>query len=97
MPAPVALIPMSAASYDLRFDPNDVDGDLVVECWISHGPRAGDPSFDPQVGDRVVVRDADEEPDDAVVIRRDGNRVWVRIELTADIIRATELASSATG
>ena len=30
-----------ATPYDLWFDLNEVGGDLVVECWISHGPRAG--------------------------------------------------------
>ena len=31
--------------YDLWFDPNSVGGDMVVECWISHGPGASDPDF----------------------------------------------------
>lgn len=69
------------ASYDLWFDPNEVGADLVVECWVSHGRRAEDPSFDPAVGDRVRVGDEDEVPLRARVTRRDGNRVWVQVEL----------------
>ncbi len=48
--------------YDLWFDPNQVGGDLVVECWISHGPRADDQGFDPQPGDTVFIGDDDEAP-----------------------------------
>lgn len=70
-----------AAPYDLWFDPNEVGADLVVECWVSHGPRAADRSFDPAVGDRVRVGDDDEIPLRARVTRRDGDRVWVRVEL----------------
>lgn len=44
-----------------------------------------------------MVGDEDEEPERAVVVRRDGNRVGVRIELSAEIIRATQRPSSATG
>ena len=72
---------MTVAPYDLWFDPNGVDGDLVVECWLSHGPRARDNSFDPQPGDTVLVGDDEEEPSRAQVLRRDGDRVRVRIEL----------------
>jgi len=82
---------MTAPAYDLTYDPNDVDGNLVVECWISHGPRAADSAFDPQAGDALLVGDEEEPPLHAAVLRRDGNRVWVRIELP------TELPSSATG
>ena len=39
--------------FDLKYDPNEVGGDMVVECWISYGPpaRADDPSFDPRAGE----------------------------------------------
>jgi hypothetical protein len=69
------------AGYDLSFDPNDVGGDLVVECWISHGPRADDADFDPQPGDWLLVGDDEGDPLKARVTRREGNRVWVQIEL----------------
>ena len=67
---------------DLWFDPNQVGGDLVVECWISHGPRAGDRAFDPQPGDTVLVGDDDEAPLSARVTRREADRVWVQVALT---------------
>jgi len=69
--------------YDLHYDPNEVGGDLVVECWISHGPRAHDVSFDPQAADMVTVGDDEEPPLRGRVVRRDGNRVWVQLDLTA--------------
>ena len=68
---------------DLRFDPNEVDGALVVECWISLGPRADDPNFDPRPGDLLTVSDDEAPPEPARVVRRDGNRVWVQIVLGA--------------
>ena len=68
-------------AYDLWFDPNLVGGDLVVECWISHGPRADDASFDPRPGDWVDVGDEDEPPLRARVTRREADRVWVQISL----------------
>ena len=71
-------------SYDLWFDPNSVGGDMVVECWISHGPRADDSTFDPSPGDRLTVGDGDEAPLRARVVKRDGDRVSVQIELSAD-------------
>lgn len=71
----------NVAEYDLSYDPNEVGPDLVVECWISHGPRADDPSFDPVPGDTVVVGDDEEAPLKARVIRRDENQVWVQVEL----------------
>lgn len=70
--------------YDLWVDPHIVDGDLVGECEISRGPRADDPSFDPQVGDDVLIGDDDEEGVDvlhATVLRREGISVWVKIKL----------------
>ncbi len=67
--------------YDLFYDASSVGADLVVETWISHGPRANDATFDPQPGDWVTVGD-DEEPDiRARVIRRCADRVWTLIEL----------------
>lgn len=68
-------------AYDLSFDPNDVGPDLVVECWISHSPRAGDDTFDPQPGDVLKAGDDEGEPLKGRVVRRDGNRVWVQLEL----------------
>lgn len=72
---------MTDEAFDLRYDPNEVGGDLVVECWISHGPRADDPGFHPQPADSVTLGDEEEPPIRARVVRRDGNRVWVQIEL----------------
>lgn len=69
------------AGYDLCFDPNDVGGDLVVECWISQSPRAHDEGFDPQPGDRLLVGDDEGDPLRGRVTRRDGSRVWVQVEL----------------
>lgn len=68
-------------SADLVFDPNDVGPDCVVECWISQGPRAGDRSFDPRPGDRVRVVDEDGETLAGRVVTREGNRVWVQVEI----------------
>lgn len=74
---------MTQEGYDLRYDPNEVGGDLVVECWISHSPRAHDVSFDPQAADLVTVGDDEEPPLRGRVVRRDGNRVWVQLDLAA--------------
>jgi hypothetical protein len=71
-------------AFDLRYDPNEVGGDLVVECWISQGPRAEDPGFDPQPADIVTLGDEEEPALRGRVVRRDGNRVWVQIELPSD-------------
>jgi len=54
---------------------------LLVETWISHGPRTDDTVFDPRVGDWVDVGDDEEPPCPARVTRRDGNRVWVQLDL----------------
>ena len=75
------LTPMNAPMYDLWYDATSVGADLVVETWISHGPRATDPSFDPQPGDWVTAGDDDEPPCRARVTRRSVNLVWVRLEL----------------
>ena len=72
---------METARYDLWYDATSVGADLVVETWISHGPRADDPTFDPRPGDWLLVGDDDEPPCRARVIRRDGNRVWTQLEL----------------
>ena len=68
-------------AYDLWYDANTVGGDLVVTCWISHGPRAGDLSFDPQPGDRVLLGDEEEAPLRARVVRREGDRVTAQVDL----------------
>ena len=73
---------MPAQDYDLRYDPNTVGADLVVETWISHSPRANDTTFNPQPGDWVLIGDDEEPPVRSRVIRRDGNRVWVQLDLT---------------
>lgn len=72
---------MTLRPYDLWYDATGVGADLVVETWISHGPRADDPSFDPQPGQWLLVGDDDEPPCRARVTRRDANRVWVQLEL----------------
>lgn len=72
---------MSAAGYDLWYDATSVGADLVVETWISHGPRASDPTFDPQPGDLVLVGDNEEPLLRARVTRRNDNHVWVQVEL----------------
>ncbi|MGH3850731.1 MAG: hypothetical protein ACRDRT_13685 [Pseudonocardiaceae bacterium] len=71
---------MTDEGYDLRYDPNEVGGDLVVECWISHSPRASDPNFDPEPADAVTIGDDEEPAYRGRVVRRDGNRVWVQID-----------------
>ncbi|MHB1534588.1 MAG: hypothetical protein ACYC1D_08260 [Acidimicrobiales bacterium] len=75
---------MTDEAFDLRYDPNEVGGDLVVECWISQGPREEDPGFDPQPADMVTLGDEEEPPLRGRVVRRDGKRVWVQIELPSD-------------
>jgi len=55
---------------------------MVAECWISHGPRAGDADFDPAPGDWLTVGDGDEAPLRARVIKRQGDRVSVQTELS---------------
>lgn len=72
---------MASGPYDLSFDPNDVGPDLVVECWISQSPRAGDHRFAPQPGDAVTVGDDEGPPLHGRVTRRDGNRVWVQVQV----------------
>lgn len=68
-------------TFDLEYDPNEVGGDMVVECRISHGPRADDVAFDPQPGDWLLVGDHEEEPRRARVVRREANRLWMQLNL----------------
>ena len=75
------MVAVESHPYDLTFDPNDVGPDLVVECWISQGPRAHDPAFDPHPGDEVTVGDDEGPTLRARVTRREGNRVWVQVRL----------------
>lgn len=72
---------METTGYDLWYDATSVGADLVVETWISHGPRASDTSFDPRPGDWLLVGDDEQPPCRARVIRRDGNRVWTQLDL----------------
>lgn len=75
------MLSMGSSTYDLWYDATSVGADMVVECWISHGPRATDAAFDPQPGDRVLVGDDEERPLRARVVRRQGDRLSVQIEL----------------
>lgn len=75
------MMAMESGPYDLSFDPNDVGPDLVVECWISQSPRAGDDRFAPEPGDAVTVGDDEGPPLHGRVTRRDGNRVWVQVQV----------------
>jgi hypothetical protein len=68
-------------TYDLRYDPTEVGADMVVECWMSQGPRCDDESFDPRVGDWLWVGDDEVPRRRARVTKRDGNRVWVQMYL----------------
>ena len=45
------------------------------------GPRADDSSFDPRPGDRVTLVDEDRETLQGRVTSRDGNHVWVQVEI----------------
>ncbi len=74
---------VAAEFCDLWFDPNSVGGDMVAECWISHGPRADDAGFDPAPGDWLTVGDGDEAPLRARVVKRQGDRVSVQIQMSA--------------
>ncbi len=68
-------------TFDLEYDPNEVGGDMIVEYWISHGPRADDTAFDPQPGDWLAVCDREKPRRQARVLRREANRVWVQMKL----------------
>jgi hypothetical protein len=80
-PTPDSLSVVDDSRYDFWYDATAVGGDLVVETWISHGPRADDACFDPQPGDWVLVGDDEEPSCRARVVRRDGNRAWTQLEL----------------
>ena len=88
------MIDVNSTAYDLWYDANTVGADLVVETWISHGPRADDSSFDPRPGDWVLLGDEDEAPQRAQVIRRDGNRVWTQIALPTAIAPAASATAT---
>jgi hypothetical protein len=77
----MVIVATSTAAYDLWYDATTVGADLVVECWISHGPRAEDPTFDPRLGDQVTVGDDEEAPLRGRVVRRDGDRLAVQVRL----------------
>ncbi len=85
---------MESDRYDLWYDATTVGADLVVETWISHGPRSTDATFDPQPGDWVTVGDDEEPSIRGRITRRDDNKVWVQLEL--DLV-ATDAASQAVG
>jgi len=72
---------MTAVRYDLWYDATAVGRGLVVETWISHGPKSNDAAFDPQPGQWVLVGDDDEPACRARVIRRESDRVWVQLDL----------------
>jgi hypothetical protein len=74
------VVGATAGAYDLWYDATCVGADLIVECWISHGPRADDPTFDPQPGDQVSVGDDEEAPLRSRVVRRQGDRVAVLVQ-----------------
>ena len=77
-----ALKHVSGPDYDLSYDPNEVGPDLVVECWLPRGPRSiVDPTFDPKPGDIVTIGDDEEGPLSARVVRRDGWRIWLQVQL----------------
>lgn len=75
------MVSVGRSTYDLWYDATSVGPDLVVECWISHGPRATDADFDPQPGDHVILGDNEEPPLQARVVRRNGDRVAVQVDL----------------
>jgi hypothetical protein len=77
----MGIVEATTAAYDLWYDATTVGADLVVECWISHGPRADDPTFDPAPGDQVTVGDDEEAPLRGRVVRREGDRVSVQVQL----------------
>ena len=79
--------------YDLWYDATSVGADLVVETWISHGPRASDSTFDPQPGDWVTVGDDEEPTCRGRVTRRDTNKVWVQLDLGLVAAESSGLAS----
>lgn len=79
---------MAETRADLLYDPNDIGPDCVVRSRISNGPRGQDPTFDPQIGDRVVLIDHDGEILCGRVTDRCGDGVWVQAELTEPLSRS---------
>lgn len=77
----MATVGASLGSFDLWYDATTVRDDLVVECSISSGPRAGDPTFDPKPGDHVLVGDNEELPLPSRVLSRQDDRVTVRLQI----------------
>ena len=77
----IGLPIVNAPEYDLWYDANSVGADLVVETWISHGPRSSDPLFDPHAGEWLLAGDDEEPPCRARVTRRVANRVSVQLDL----------------
>lgn len=75
------VVGATVGTYDLWYDATALGADLVVDCSMSHGPRADDPAFDPQPGDHVSVGDDEEAPLRARVVRRQGDRVAVLVHL----------------
>lgn len=75
------MVSVGSSTYDLWYDATTVGADMVVECWISHGPRAGDPTFNPQPRDFLTVGDDEERPLRARVVRREGDRLTVQVGL----------------
>jgi hypothetical protein len=82
--------PTRRAPFDLWYDGHLVGGDLAVECWISHGPRSTDPTFDRRAGDSVTVGDEDEPPLPAQVIDREGDRVRLQVHLSSTADRSVD-------
>jgi len=72
----------TVTAADLIYDPNDVGPDLVVACLVSQSPRAEDPSFDPRPGDILTATDVDGEDLRARLVRRDGNLIWVQLDIS---------------
>lgn len=70
-----------STAYNLWYDATSVDGHHGVTCWISHGPRADDLTFDPKPGDGVLVGDDGEEPCPARVVARDQDRVTLLVSI----------------
>lgn len=79
---------MTEVAADLIYDPNDIGSDCVVRCLISDGPRRGDESFDPTIGDCVVLVDDDDEVLDGRVTAREGDRIWVQVDLNTPLTKS---------
>ena len=73
---------------DLIYDPNDIGSDCVVRCLISDGPRGSDTSFQPAIGDSVVLIDDDGEVLNGRVTAREGDRIWVQVDLDTPLSKS---------